>query len=88
MQLDQIIISACVTTFSLGLLIVSVTSYRKHKNQKLLFVSAVFFLLLIKGISLSIGLFVEDVLIWLYPLYSSLFDVFILLLLFVATLKR
>ena len=60
MSLESIAISAFVTIFSLGLLLISIISYWRHKNVKLIFVSVVFLLFLIKGILLSIGLIYED----------------------------
>ena len=88
MEIQDIIISAFVTIFSLGLLVVSLASYRKYKNLKLLFVSIVFLVLLLKGILFSIGLFVDDFVILNTPTYVGLFDLIVLILLFVATLKR
>ena len=88
MELQLVIISAFITIFSLGLFIISLTSYRKYKNQKLLFVCLVFLVFLLKGILLSIQLFTNE-----FPLLndstsSGLFDLMILILLFIATLKR
>jgi len=71
-----------------GLLAVSLASYRKYKNLKLLFVSFVFIVFFIKGILLSLGLFNEDIASILTSTYAGLFDLAILILLFIATLKR
>ena len=87
-EIQDIIISAFITIFSVGLLLVSLASYKKYKNLKLLFVSLVFLVLLIKGILLSIGLFFEDLTILNNITYNGLFDLVVLILLFVATLKR
>ena len=86
MGFENIIISACVTIFSLGLLIISLASYLKYKNLKLLFVSLVFLLFLIKGILLSINVFFEE--LAGLNLYFIIFDLVILIFLFIATLKR
>ena len=64
MQIEEIILSAFVTIFSVGLLAVSLASYRKYNNLKLLFVSLVFFIFLVKGILLSLGLFYENIAIF------------------------
>jgi len=88
MEIYEIVISALITIFSIGLLVVSLASYKKYKNLKLLFVSLIFGILLIKGILLSIGLFNEDYLFLNSMPYSGLFDLGILVLLFIATLKR
>ena len=61
MYIKDSIISAFITIFSVGLLAVSLASYRKYKNLKLLFVSFVFVVFFIKGILLSFGLFNEDI---------------------------
>ena len=88
MEIQDIIISACVTIFSVGLLIVSLASYNKYKNLKLLFVSIVFLIFLVKGILLSLGLFFDETTILNSSSYIGLFDLIILILLFIATLKR
>jgi hypothetical protein len=82
--------SAFVTNFSLGLLFVSILSYRRHKNVKLLFVCVVFLLFLIKGIILSLGLIYEEELSSIVSsvIYTGLFDLLVLILLFAATLRR
>lgn len=88
MEIQDIIISAFITIFSVGLLAVSLASYKKYKNLKLLFVSLVFLVFLIKGVLLSLGLFNEDIATILTSTYAGLFDLAILILLFIATLKR
>jgi len=88
MEIYEIVISAFITIFSVGLLGVSLASYRKYKNLKLLFVSLVFLVFLVKGILLSLGLFNEDISSILSGTYAGLFDLFVLILLFIATLKR
>ena len=88
MEIESIIINACITIFSLGLLIVSLMSYRKYKNAKLLFVSIVFLVFFVKGIVFSLSLFsVQFGGIASNP-YIGLFDLAVLVLLFMATLKR
>jgi hypothetical protein len=88
MEIYSIIISAFITIFSLGLFIISITSYQKYKNQKLLFVCLVFLVFLLKGIVLSVQLFTNGFTLLNDPTMSGLFDLMILLLLFIATLKR
>lgn len=91
MQIEVIAISAGITIFSLGLLIVSLVSYKKYKNSKLLFITLVFFVLLIKGILFSVSLFFPELSMinsLLFSIYGGLFDLTILILLFIATLKR
>jgi hypothetical protein len=88
MGIESIVISACITVFALGLFIVSLASYKKHKNQKLLFICLVFFIFLIKGILLSLGMFSPQLATLASNPYVGLFDLVILATLFIATLKR
>ena len=88
MEITQIIIYSCITVFSLGMFLVSLLSYKKYRNQKLLFISTAFFLFLMKGILLSLPLFIDGIK-GMYPdAYREVFDLAILILLFAATLKR
>jgi len=88
MEIQDIIINSFVTMFSIGLLIISLASYKIYKNTKLLFIAVVFIFFSIKAIIISLGLFYEE----LYPIISSsyfrLFDLIILVILFIAVLKR
>ncbi len=91
MQLEFVGLSAGITIFSLGLLIISLISYKKYHNSKLLFVSFVFIILLIKGILFSLYLFFPEfsfVGTYIFSMYSGIFDLAILLLLFFSTVKR
>ena len=88
MEIQDIIISAFVTIFSVGLLAISLASYRKYKNLKLIFVSLVFLVFFIKGILLSLSLFQEEMIVINSSQFIGLFDLIILILLFIATLKR
>ncbi len=88
MEIQDIVISAFVTIFSVGLLAISLASYRKYKNLKLLFVSLVFLVFLIKGILFSFSLFTGELAVLYSMPYTGLFDLIILILLFIATLKR
>ncbi|MEM0493617.1 MAG: hypothetical protein QXS02_06675 [Candidatus Thermoplasmatota archaeon] len=89
MDAGLLVISAFITTFSIGLFVLSLKSYKNYHNVKLLLVSLVFLVFLVKGILLSLYLFSprligssSDI------IQTGLFDVIILLLLFIATLKR
>ena len=88
METINIIIAACVTVFSFGLLIISLVSYNRSKNLKLLFVSMVFLILLLRGLLLSISLLIDDFDTFVTMPFSGLLDLFILVFLFIATLKR
>lgn len=88
MEIVSIIIDASITIFALGLFIVSLLSYRKYQNGKLLFVSLVFLIFLVKGILLSLSLFYSQFADIISNPYVGLFDLIVLVLLFIATLKR
>jgi hypothetical protein len=88
MEIYEIIISAFITIFSVGLFVVSIASYKKYKNLKLLFVSLVFLIFLIKGILLSLALFEIEIFSLNSIFLIGIFDLIILILLFIATLKR
>jgi hypothetical protein len=88
MEVINIVLNAFVTIFSIGLFVVSILSYKKYKNFKLLFVSSAFFVFFIKGLLQSINLFYEEIAIVSSNIYAILFDLIIIILLFVATLKR
>ena len=84
----DIVLSAGITVISLGMFVVSILSYKKFKNMKLLFVSLAFFVFFLKGLIESLSLFMKDIAVIDSSVSLKLFDLFILLLLFVATLKR
>ena len=88
MEIESIIISAGITILALGMLLVSLLSYRRFKNSKLLFVSGAFLLFFIKGLLLSIELFTSELTWFTSSMYFHAIDVIILILLFTATLKR
>ncbi|MCX6665931.1 MAG: hypothetical protein NT038_07750 [Euryarchaeota archaeon] len=89
MDVITICISACITIFSLGLLWISLASYRKYRNIKLLVVSLVFVVFFIRGILFSLSLFYKDMVGLISSgIVDGLIDLSILVLLFIATLKR
>ena len=88
MLILNVVIGASITIFSLGLLLISLLSYRRYKNIKLFFVSLVFIIFLIKGILLTLNLFYENLIGLNYDPYLGVLDLIMLLLLFMATLKR
>lgn len=90
MELEQIILTSCITVIALGMFIVSLLSYRTYKNKKLLFVSVAVLVFLIKGILQSLFLFdiIQGVPVMYANPFSGFFDLLILVLLFAATLKR
>ncbi len=88
MDTVSIIISASVTVLAFGLLIVSLVSYLKNRNTKLIFISLVFTLFLVKGIFFSLSVFNGQFATGILIQYLGVFDLFILASFFLATLKR
>ena len=88
MEIESVILSASITIFALGMLLVSIISYKHVKNTKLIFVSSAFLIFFIKGIMQSLSLFVEELAVMNLNVYMKLFDLMILIFLFIATLKR
>ena len=88
MSISIAFLSAFITIFSLGLLSISLKSYRKSKNTKLLFISLVFLTFFTKGIILSITVFIEGITLLESMTLFLLFDFLLLFFLFIGTLKR
>lgn len=88
MDLQSIIVSPFLIVFSLGMLLTAIVSYFRSKNNKLVFVSGVFCIFLIKGILLGLSAFSQDLTAIVTLASFGLLDVIIVVLLFIATLKR
>jgi len=86
--IESAVIYGFLTIFSFGLWIISILSYRKSKNKKILFVSIVFLLFLLKGVLLSLSIFLIDLQEFLSITFFAVLDLLILFLLFVAVLKK
>ena len=86
--MESIIISPFLIVFSLGMLITSIMSYHRSKNIKLIFVSLVFLIFLIKGIIIALTIAYQEFTVLTSLSYFGTLDVIILILLFIATLKR
>ena len=88
METVLILLSAGITIFALNLLIVSLLSYWKFRNNKLLLMSGVFLLFFIKGIILSYSV-LQGLVVDLSLLISvCVFDFIILVALYITSLKR
>jgi len=81
------IIYGFLTVFSFGLWTISVLTYQKSKNKKILFVNIVFLFFLIKGLLLSLSIFSNELIDFLSIPLFAVFDLLILFLLFMAVLK-
>jgi hypothetical protein len=88
MTMIEIIISAGITFIALVLLIVSLLSYWKYRRGKLILISGVFLLMFIRGTILSTSLFYPEYKTWLTSPYIWGFDLVILLILYIASIKR
>ena len=88
MEIQGIIISPFLIVFSLGMLVTSIASYLRSKNMKLIFVSLVFLIFLIKGIVMALPLVYPEIATITSLSYFGLLDLIVLILLFIATLKR
>ncbi len=87
-MIETSLIYGFITIFSLGMFIISLFSYKRSKNFKILFVSLAFFLFFIKGILLSLGLFITEINDIISIQTLGIFDLLIIVVLFIATLKK
>ena len=88
METLSIFISSCITVFALSLLMITFFSYRKYKNSKLIFVCFVFLIFFIQGLFLSLSLFIENLDFANSNIFMGILDIIVLVLLFVAVIKR
>ncbi len=87
MSVLDLFISASITVLSLGLFILSMLGYLKRKNTKMIFVSLVFLVFLVKGILLSLGIFSSEIIVLNSSFNPWIFDLVVLVLLYVTSLK-
>jgi hypothetical protein len=87
-EIGNTILSAGITLCALVLCYISIASYRKHKTNRLLYVSIVFFVFLIKGILMSLSIFIDEFAFFTYNIYFAALDFFMLIILFIAILKE
>ena len=87
MSVLDLFISASITVLSLGLFILSMLGYLKRKNTKMIFVSLVFLVFLVKGILLSLGVFSSEIIVLNSSFNPWIFDLVVLVLLYVTSLK-
>ena len=88
MQIALIILGAGITILAADLLIVSLLSYLKVRNLKLILISIVFSLFFIKGVIMSYHLFYNQISPYLELYYLWFFDLIILVLLYITSIKR
>jgi len=87
-MIETSLIYGFMTVFSFGMFIVSLLSYRRSKNFKILFVTMVFFVFFLKGILLSLSLFFVEINDIITIPFLGIFDLLMIVLLFIATLKK
>ena len=86
--MESIIIYAFITIFSIGLFSVSILSYSKSKNKLASLTQMIRSVFFIKGIILSLSLFLTELDIIITIPILAVFDFLVLFLLFIATLKK
>jgi hypothetical protein len=79
---------AWITVFSVTLLLISLISYGRTRNRRILLVGLAFLMFSVKGVALTIGLYWPSVWNVTTDLPALLFDVLILLILYFATLRE
>ena len=85
--MESTIIYGFLTVFSIGLMVISLLSYQKSKNKKILFISGIFIIFLIKGLLLSLSLLNLEYQDIVSIPFLALLDLLILSFLFLAVLK-
>lgn len=87
-EIGFIILGAAITIVALILLTISLISYRRYRNKKLLFVVIVFLFFLIRGVLLSASIFYEPLQPIVTSYYLWIIDLIVLTLLYLAALQR
>jgi hypothetical protein len=79
---------ALMTVFALAITVITLLTYRRTGNQKVLIISIAVGLFFIKGLYLSIGILNDDPDYFNLLTYSIFFDMLIVLLIFFSIVKR
>jgi ABC-type uncharacterized transport system permease subunit len=82
------IVIALVTIFALSIMVISAFSYKRSGNRKILIVTLGFGLFFVKGVILSVGILQDNVDWEMLILYSSILDLLVIMLFFVAIIVR
>jgi len=88
MTIEGVILFASITIFSLVLLIISLLSYWKYGKLRRLFISIILFMFFTRSVLLSLGLFYPQVETFTSSIYIWVFDLAILAVLYVTSLKK
>ncbi len=81
------LVFAAFTAMSAVLLTVSVLAFRRSRSRKMLVLSGVFLLFLVKGTLISLALFTEVMGLYGLIVIGSGFDTLALLLLYISTMR-
>jgi hypothetical protein len=87
MEYWQLLLSSGITIFSFALLIISLLSYRKYKKTKILFISTVVLMFLLKGLLYSVSLFNSQVSGWITQPWFWVYDFVGVIFLYLVSLK-
>lgn len=85
---EAVILYALLVIISLVLLILSVLSYWKYEKRRTLFISMILCFFFIRSVLLSLGLFYEPIATFTSSVYIWGFDLVILLLFYIMSLKK
>jgi len=88
MTIDGVILFASITIFSLVLFVISLLSYWKYGKLRRLFISIIFFMFFTRSVLLSLGLFYPQVEPFISSVYIWVFDLAILAILYITSLKK
>jgi hypothetical protein len=88
MELLELFIISCIIVISFGLLTLSLLVYRKTRNNKMLVISMVFLIFFIKVLLYNISLYFSDIDFYESMTVVWIFDLIVLLLLYIASIKR
>jgi len=88
MTIDGVILFASITIFSLVLFVISLLSYWKYGKLRRLFISIIFFMFFTRSVLLSFGLFYPQVETFTSSVYIWVFDLAILAILYITSLKK
>jgi len=88
MSILELLIISMIIVISFSLFILSILSYRRSKSIKMLLISIVFFVFFIKVIIYNISLYFTDINIFESITNMWIFDLVVLLLLYIASMKR
>ena len=88
MEILELFIVSAIAVISFSLLVLSLLAYKKSKSIKMLFISFVFLVFFTKIVWYNISLYFTDINIFDSITNIWIFDLIVLLLLYIASMKR